>query len=182
MQKAYTSGENLRYIFFWKPTPSLNGELTKSCLGQWFKSLFIIDGITYACAEQYMMAQKARLFKDDEILKQILDTNDPKKMKALGQKVKSFNQSVWDANKFDIVLKGNYAKFSQNEELKAFLLATKNYVLVEASPLDKIWGIGLKENDKNAKNPLLWKGKNLLGFALMEVRKKLQHNIFDNNI
>lgn len=159
------------FIHFWKPKPD---SVNKFCLGQWQISKFSVDTEDYNCAEQYMMAEKARLFKDEEIEKKIMETSEPKIMKSLGKKVKNFNQKTWDKVKYSIVLNGNYYKFSQNKEMRDFLLSTGNKILVEASPLDKVWGIGLDENNINANSPIDWKGKNLLGFALMEVRDELR--------
>lgn len=161
----------LEYLHFWKPDPNV---IDKFCLGQWQISEFSVDIEDYICAEQYMMAEKARLFEDTEIEKQIMETSNPKKIKALGGKVKNFNQTTWDKVKYSIVLNGNYSKFSQNHKMRDFLLSTGDKVLVEASPLDKIWGIGLDEHNINAKSPIAWKGTNLLGFALMELRDELR--------
>ncbi len=160
------------FVFFWKPSEN---KTDKSCLGQWQHSDFTVDIDDYTCAEQYMMAEKARLFEDEVIEKQILQTRDPKQIKALGKKVKNFDQILWDKTKYSIVLNGNYYKFSQNKSMRDFLLSTGDKLLVEASPLDTIWGIGLSENDPKAYQPSLWRGKNLLGFALMEVRDELQN-------
>ena len=103
-----------------------------------------------------------------------MQTSDPKEMKALGKKVKNFDQVIWDKVKYSIVLNGNYYKFSQNPEMRDFLISTGDKILVEASPLDRIWGIGLSAQDHNANKPEAWKGENLLGFALMEVRDELK--------
>ena len=121
-----------------------------------------------------MMAAKARLFGDEESLLQILESSDPKAAKALGRKVKNFDSSVWDENARRLVTEGNIAKFSQNSHLQEFLLGTGDTVLVEASPYDRIWGIGLKADDERSKNPATWQGQNLLGFALMDVREALR--------
>ena len=120
-----------------------------------------------------MMAEKARLFNDREIRDRILQAQHPGEAKKLGRMVKSFNQALWEKERFDIVIKGNIAKFSQNEALRNYILGTKNRVLVEASPRDRIWGIGLTANDPKAENPYQWQGLNLLGFALMETRKSI---------
>ena len=161
----------LEYIFFWKPNPTAT---EKFCLGQWQPSKFEVDIHDYVCAEQYMMAEKVRLFEDKEIEAQIMQTTSPREMQTLGKKVKNFDQAIWDKVKYSIVLNANYYKFSQNKEMRAYLLATENKVLVEASPMDKIWGIGLAEEHPNAQNPAAWNGKNFLGFALMEVRDELK--------
>lgn len=124
-----------------------------------------------------MMAEKARLFKDDEILLRILESNSAGEVKKLGRKIKNFNGEAWNENKFDIVVKGNYLKFEQNKKLNEFLLNTNNRIIVEASPYDAIWGIGMLATDEGSENPTKWKGENLLGYALMEVRDLLRKNI-----
>lgn len=121
-----------------------------------------------------MMVAKADLFKDMSIHDQILYTKDPNKMKQLGRQVSGFDKKIWDEWKHTIVLSGNYEKFMQNVELRDFLIATGDAILVEASPYDRIWGIGMSEDDPNARNPMKWKGQNLLGFALMEARDEIQ--------
>ena len=170
--KRFDSGEYLEYVFFWghQSTSSL---LTKACLSQWYPCVFDVDGITYNCAEQYMMSEKARLFEDNATLAKILASSDPKIIKAIGREVKNFNVKKWASESKDIVIKGNMHKFAQNIELKGFLLHTDNKILVEASPYDTIWGIGMKESEKGVMNPHNWKGFNKLGFALMEVRDRL---------
>lgn len=100
-------------------------------------------------------------------------SNNPKEIKVLGRQVKNFDENIWKKNRYSIILNGNYAKFMQNEDLRLFLISTKDSILVEASPYDKIWGIGMSANNENIENPLLWRGLNLLGFALMEVRDEL---------
>lgn len=145
-----------------------------SCLSQWFPCSFVTEGETYTTAEQYMMAEKAKLFGDEEIRHQILRERDPMACKRLGRKVRNFEKEVWDARCEDIVVAGNIAKFSQNPEMKAFLLATGDTILAEAAPQGRIWGIGMGKNNPLAQNPSNWKGKNLLGFALMEARDALR--------
>lgn len=159
------------FIFFWKPSTN---QADKASFGQWQPSFFQVDADEYVCAEQYMMAEKARLFDDEAIEAHIMQTHDPKQMKALGKKVKNFDQNVWNKAKYAIVLNGNYYKFTQNKPMRDFLLSTGDKILVEASPLDTIWGIGLSENDPKALHPSTWRGSNLLGFALMEVRDELR--------
>ena len=121
-----------------------------------------------------MMAAKAELFGDSEIQEQILKCSDPKQIKALGSKVRGFDQKVWDKFKYAIVLNGNWCKFSQNRDLREFLLSTGDGVLVEASPYDNIWVIRLAASSPEAQDPMKWRGQNLLGFALMEVRDELR--------
>ena len=173
LRRRCSDGEKFRYLFFWGHQPAKDGIITSSCLSQWYGASFEIAGVVYPTAEHWMMASKARLFADDETLQQILESADPKTAKALGRKVKHFNDDVWKANCRRLVTEGNVAKFGQNEPLRAFLLGTGDQVLVEASPFDRIWGIGLKSTDAKAKHPDTWQGQNLLGFALMDVRAEL---------
>ncbi|MDR2225988.1 MAG: NADAR family protein [Providencia sp.] len=170
--KQYRSGKKFKYIFFWGHQTKQH-QVTKSCFSQWYPAPFVVDGHRFASAEHFMMEKKARLFGDFEILDKIIHAPNPGAAKAFGREVRGFKQDIWDDNRFEIVVAANMAKFSQNESLKAFLLSTNERVLVEASPVDKIWGIGLAEEAENIENPLTWKGLNLLGFALMEVRTQL---------
>ncbi|MES2513135.1 MAG: NADAR family protein [Bacteroidota bacterium] len=165
--------ENVEYLFFWGHQPSKDGSIIKTCMSQWWPSDFGGDGIIYKTAEHYMMAGKAKLFNDMDVFEKILSKHSPKDVKDLGRQIKNFDAVIWDEQKYNIVKRGNYLKFSQNKDLKHFLIQTKNKILVEASPVDAIWGIGLTEDSPNAKNPKEWKGENLLGFALMEVRDEL---------
>jgi hypothetical protein len=151
------------YVFFW------GGEYS-----QWFKSKFTIDGVTFATAEQYMMYRKALLFEDAEIANKILATNNPAEQKLLGRQIKKFDKTVWNEHCRDIVWQGNYAKFTQNPELFAELVSTGNREIVEASPEDRIWGIGLHEDDPNILDKSKWRGTNWLGEAIMKVRTSLK--------
>ncbi|QNN43393.1 NADAR family protein [Pedobacter roseus] len=166
-------GKELDLLMFWGHQRSKDGSIIKTCMSQWWPSPIFENDITYQTAEHYMMAQKALLFNDQEIFEKILTKNSPKDVKDLGRQIKNFDVENWDAHKFDIVKQGNLLKFSQSEALKSFLLQTKSKILVEASPVDAIWGIGLAEDNSDALNPEKWKGLNLLGFALMEVRDEL---------
>ncbi|MEX1026488.1 MAG: NADAR family protein [Candidatus Paceibacterota bacterium] len=173
LRQRCSDGEQFDYLFFWGHQPSKSGTVTKSWFSQWFAAPFTIDGTLYPTAEHWMMASKARLFGDEEVLNQILQAPDPKAAKALGRKVKNFDDVVWKENARRLVTEGNLAKFSQNPDLKQFLIETGDAVIVEASPCDKIWGIGLKADDERAQSPETWQGENLLGFALMDVREEL---------
>lgn len=168
------NGESFDYLYFWGHQLSKSGQITKSCFSQWYPSPFLIDEIHYATAEHWMMASKARLFKDDEALARILETTDPKEAKKLGRKVRNFDEVLWKKEARRLVTEGNAAKFGQNAELKVFLIATGDSVLVEASPYDNVWGISLREDDERAKHPTSWQGQNLLGFVLMDVRDALR--------
>jgi len=173
LQQKILQGEQFDYIFFWGHTPSENGKVNKSCLSQWYESPFVIGEIKYLTAEHWMMASKARLFKDEKSLDEILQAKDPKTAKVLGRRVQGFDEQIWKENARRLVTEGNLAKFGQHKELKEFLISTGNAVLVEASPYDKIWGIGLSADDPKTKNPFDWQGQNLLGFALVDVRSDL---------
>jgi ribA/ribD-fused uncharacterized protein len=172
IKEQFQKKKRIKFLFFWGHT--VKDDVTKSCFSQWFPGNFEEDGILYKTAEHYMMAAKARLFNDTEIEEKILQSAAPDQAKSLGRKVKDFDPQLWDEHKYEIVKKGNFLKFSQNQKSKNFLLSTGDKILVEASPYDKIWGIGMLETDKRAENPLLWEGENLLGFALMEVRDELR--------
>lgn len=174
LQRDFQAGRKLKYLYFWGHQPAADGRITASCLSQWWMADFSVDGLTFCCMEQYMMASKAQLFSDRTVLTQIMRSKEPKQMKALGRKVSYFDSTVWDAYKYGIVLQGNLYKFTQNPNLKAFLLSTDDKVLAEASPYDAIWGIKMTMRQAERSNPLAWKGENLLGFALMEVRSKLK--------
>lgn len=171
---ATQQGDPPKYLFFWGHTPSPDGSVSKSCFSQWFPSPFAVDGIQYPTAEHFMMAAKARLFADRENEELVLKASHPKQAKELGRKVRGFDEATWVRERYRLVVEGNLAKFSQNPELKEFLLGTGKRLLVEASPYDRIWGIGLSADHPDAANPQAWKGLNLLGFALMQVRATLQ--------
>lgn len=170
--KKFQKKEKIEFLFFWGHT--VKEEITKACFSQWFPFQFKENGIEYKTAEHYMMAGKATLFNDNETLEEILKSDSPNQAKNLGRKVKNFDPQLWNEHKYEIVKQGNFLKFSQNEKFKEFLLSTNDKILVEASPYDTIWGIGMLETDPKAENPSQWNGENLLGFALMEVRDLLK--------
>lgn len=151
------------YTFFWKDK-----------IAQWNMTNFTDGKTTYSCAEQYMMAKKAELFKDPITLNKILKSTNPKDIKSLGREVKNYKEEIWNLHKSNIVIEGNMLKFGQNPELKKILLSTGDTILVEASPYDKIWGIGLGVEDEDILDESKWKGQNLLGKALMVVRERLK--------
>ena len=167
---SFEKGKKLEYLFFWSHHVSGGGEITQSCFSQFWPSPFTVDGYIYNTAEHWMMAQKAFLFGDGESFQKIISAETPEKAKAMGRQVQPFNEEIWTLKRMGIVIRGNLHKFTQNKNLRQFLINTKDKILVEASPYDKIWGIGLKDDDERAKNPKCWEGLNLLGFALMEVR------------
>ena len=159
-----------RFVYFWKPTKTSN----HGCFSNWWYCKFKDSkGFLYQNTEQYMMAKKAELFGDNETFIQIMSNPNPKSCKNLGRRVKGFDNSIWDNYKYQIVFEGCLLKFSQNPLLREKLLLTGTQLLVEASPYDKIWGIGLTEEQAKQTNPSLWPGQNLLGKCLMEVRSRL---------
>ncbi|WP_304427946.1 NADAR family protein [uncultured Clostridium sp.] len=163
LQELVNTGRE--FEFFWKGNFS-----------QWAYSPFKEGNVSFKNMEQYMMYKKALLFKDEESAKLILANSSPKVIKQLGRGVKGFKESVWNDHKYSIVKEGNILKYSQNKHLLDELLATGNRILVEASPYDRIWGIGLSEENPDARNPFKWRGQNLLGFALTEVKELLQES------
>ena len=144
-----------------------------SPFSQWYPCEFAAGGNTFRCAEQYMMHGKALLFGDHDVAAQLLAASHPRDHKALGRKVAGFDDAVWRREREAIVHAGNHAKFTQNPELRALLLATRGTVLVEASPYDKIWGIGLAASDPRAQDATQWQGQNLLGKILTALRDEL---------
>lgn len=163
-----------KFLFFWGHQPNKDGKITKTCFSQWWLSSFKVEKVNYKTAEHWMMAKKAELFNDQEILEKILETDSPAEAKKLGREVRNYDDKIWLENRYQIVKEGNFHKFSQNKALKEFLINTKDRVLVETSPVDPIWGIGMAGDHKDVLNPEKWKGLNLLGFALMEVRDELK--------
>ncbi len=158
------SGEQRGFTFFWRQ---------QSPFSQWHPCGFRVGQARFTCAEQYMMYGKAQLFGDAEMAARILEARTPKEHKALGRKVRGFEGAVWERERERIVYEGNHAKFTQNEPLRAALLATKGTLLVEASPLDRIWGVGLSEEDPRIQDPAQWRGQNLLGKVLTRLREDL---------
>jgi hypothetical protein len=170
---------DVSYLFFWGHQPSEKGIIAKSYLSQWYESSFTIESIDYRTAEHYMMAEKAKLFGDVQTFSEIVHAETPQQAKALGRKIMGFKEDIWVARRLEIVIAGNLAKFSQSRQLRDFLISTNGKVLVEASPTDAIWGIGLADNDKKATDPRQWPGLNLLGFALMTVRNVLNQGLIN---
>lgn len=151
-----------RFTFFWKGPFS-----------QWHRCSFRLEGIDYNCAEQFMMHRKAISFGDLAIADAILGTTDPKAQKALGRRVAGFSESEWSQIARQIVYIGNRAKFTQNADLKQKLVATSGTTLVEASPYDTVWGIGLSATDPRAQSRQTWNGTNWLGEVLTALRDRI---------
>lgn len=150
---------------------------------QWHPCYFVIDDLEYNCAEQFMMAEKARLFGDEETLEMIMDTDVPAVQKALGRQIDHFSPEVWEDDEdtpngkpycWNVVWQGNLAKFQQNDYLWDLLLETDGTSLVEASPEDNIWGIGLAAGDPGCYSRDTWQRLNWLGEVLTDVREFLK--------
>lgn len=154
-----------KYTFFW------DGPFS-----QWRPTTFIVQGMQYNCAEQYMMHQKALLFNDTAMAKLIMETSSPRLQKQYGRSVGDFDWAVWKHYAKDIVYVGNHAKFTQHMDLLLRLIATSPTILVEASPTDSVWGIGLDAQKASITPQELWPGTNWLGEVLTQLRDDLIAN------
>ena len=175
--QAVRDGDRLRYRLFYGHTGRADGKLSDAVFSQFWPCAFLLGTIRYRWAEQWMMASKARLFADDDALGKVLQAGEPLACKRIGRQVRGFDEARWREHRFDLVTVGNVAKFGQDPGLREYLLGTGDEVLVEASPSDSIWGIGLGREHKDAQDPLRWRGQNLLGFALMRARLILRGQV-----
>lgn len=157
-----------KFTFFWG---------SDSPFSNWYMSSFIHEGREYNCSEQYMMYKKAMLFKDFDVADMIMEQAHPRKQKFLGRQVRGFDESTWMAKCEDIMVPGLISKFLQDTYCLNTILDSGDSILVEASPYDKIWGIGMAEDDPRATNPSKWEGKNLLGNVLMKVRDEIRRGV-----
>lgn len=172
--RAFTAtGARVKYLPFWGHRPQRDGSVGPGCLSQWWPAPFTVGGVRYATAEHWMMAAKARLFGDDDAERRVLAAAHPRDAKSVGRTVRGFEETVWERERFALVAEGSTHKFGAHPPLRAYLLATGQRVLVEASPRDRVWGIGLAATDPRAEHPGTWRGLNVLGFALMEARARL---------
>lgn len=170
LTEKFDAGEKMKFLFFWGHSKNSNNEIGKSCFSQWFELPFTVKGITYNTAEHWMMAGKALLFNDLIAFDKIVKAGSPAEAKKMGRSINGFDDLVWREKRIDIVVTGNIHKFNQYPDYATYLVNTNDRILVEASPVDAIWGIGLSKDDEYVDNPNRWKGENLLGFALMEAR------------
>lgn len=173
---AVRAGEKVKYLHFWGHTPRRDGTLGASCLSQWWPAPFTVDGVAYATAEHWMMAAKARLFGDadaERAVHAVHAARTPAEAKRAGRLVHGFDEATWARERYGIVVEGSVHKFTSDPALGAFLRGTGSRVLVEASPLDRVWGVGLAADDPRIQDPARWLGPNLLGFALMEARGRI---------
>ncbi len=177
LRAAVAAGARPRFVMFWRPIappPSGGGRIGPGCMSQWWPSVFTVGGARYGTAEHYMMAEKARIFSDLAARQRILSSDPPAAARRFGRQVRGFVEATWRAERFEVVTRGNVAKFGQDPALRAYLLGTGDDVLVEAAPKDKNWGIGLRAEEPSAVDVWRWRGLNLLGFALMEARARLR--------
>jgi len=182
LTEVVENGEKLKFLFFWGHAKNPNQRITQACFSQWYESPFKVNGVNYKTSEHWMMSQKALLFDNLDIHKQIIESNKPGSAKEFGRKVTGFDEKIWTAHRSKIVIMGNIHKFNQNRELGEYLINTQNRIIVEASPVDRIWGIGLTKESNDARNVYAWRGLNLLGFALMEARDFLKdYGFFETN-
>ncbi|MCP9619884.1 NADAR family protein [Nocardia otitidiscaviarum] len=169
-----SAGATPEFLYFWGHTRTPGHEVGRWVLSQWWPVEFPVGGVSYRSAEHFMMAEKARLFGDEEMRARVLASATPADAKRLGRAVRGFGDATWLAHRYDIVVRGSIAKFGAHETLRGFLVGTGDKVLVEAAPRDTIWGIGLGADRPEAADPASWRGENLLGFALMEARAALR--------
>lgn len=159
-----SNSQSERFLFFYRDA---------SPFSQWYPASFELEGQQFTSAEQYMMYGKAQLFGDRDIAARILQADHPRQQKALGRQIQRFDDELWNREAKNIVYRGNHAKFTQNPELLLVLLATAGQTLVEASPTDRIWGIGLSEDDPRIHQRATWRGTNWLGEVLTQLREDL---------
>ena len=174
LTREIRAGARVKYLHFWGHRARPDGSVGASCLSQWWPATFSVDGVEYATAEHWMMAAKARLFEDAEAERRAISAPNPALAKKAGRLVRGFDEAVWERERFAIVVEGSVHKFAAHPALREFLLGTGERVLVEASPVDRVWGIGLAADDEAAMDPERWRGPNLLGFALMAARERLR--------
>lgn len=150
-----------KFTFFWE---------SDSPFSNWYPQSFDHEGKRYNCSEQYMMYKKAMLFKDTDVAEMIMEQAHPRKQKFLGRQVRGFDQEVWMAKCQDIMVPALVSKFTQDTYSLNCMLDSVGTTIVEASPYDKVWGIGMTKDDPRATNPTQWDGLNLLGVVLMKAR------------
>ncbi len=154
-----------KYVFFWG-----------SEFSNWYPSEFEYKDNRFSNSEQAFMWEKANHFSDNIIAESILQTPNPGLNKALGRQVANFDAKEWTRVSYQIMVDVCFNKFRQDKELKELLLSTGNKIIVEASPEDRIWGIGMHWRNEDCLDETKWMGQNLLGKALMEVRDRLNNN------
>lgn len=173
LRQAEADGTLPDVLAFYDSTPLADGS-GPWVLSQWWPAPFTVAGVEYATAEHWMMAAKAGTFGDEEALARVLASPSPEVAKQAGRSVRGFDSAAWRAVAYDVVVEGNAHKFGAHEDLRNYLVGTGDAVLVEASPVDRVWGVGLPASDPAHRRPSAWLGEDLLGLALMEVRDRLR--------
>lgn len=172
---ARAAGLAVPLFAFYGHTPPTDGSPGPWMASQFAQLGFVVNGQRYRFAEQWMMAEKATLFGDTRNREAILAARNPAECKTLGRKVQGFDEHVWAQHRYRIVAVGNWHKFCQNPAAAEWLASTAPATLVEAAACDTVWGVGLGVGDGRVAEPSQWRGLNLLGFALTEVRAFLDH-------
>ncbi|GAA4896824.1 hypothetical protein LX16_1302 [Stackebrandtia albiflava] len=173
LARRWRAGERFRFVHFWGAASGADHEVGRRCLSQWSPAEFTTEGHRFPTAEHYMMWRKAVVFGDHATADRVLSASHPGEAKRLGRQVSGFDPREWERVRESVVFAGNHAKFTAHPRMRAYLAATRARVLVEASPVDTVWGIGLSADDPAAADPTRWRGDNLLGFVLMRVRAAL---------
>ena len=178
----FDKGQSPGIIFFSDHSKKQSSPYGEHMFSQWYPSPFSVNEIVYKSAGHWMMARKALLFGDRKAFKRIIEADRLEEVRIVSHMVNNFDEATWSERKYDIVREGNFHKFNQGKKLRERLLNTGTAILAEANPADNVWGIGLSQDSRNAKDPYAWKGLNLLGFALMEIREYLrQISEFDSS-
>jgi len=174
LRQRVDAGWRPGFVFFLAPEASTAPAPGSGCLSQWYAAPMTSDGERFHTAEHYMMWRKAMLFGDHGTARMILADADPAVAKRLGREVRNYDDTAWVRHRAEVVLDGSLLKFRQHPRLAQYLAATGDAILAETSPVDLIWGIGFGEEDERARDPQVWPGMNLLGFVLMEARRRMQ--------
>ncbi|GAA4898473.1 NADAR domain-containing protein [Tessaracoccus lubricantis] len=173
LRASVSAGVRPHYLLFWGHTPDVPGQLDRGCLSENYQADFEADGEVFRTAQHYVTWRKAQLFGDHHAAQRVLRAEAPTKARAIGRSVRPFNDEVWKRHRFEIAVAANLAKFGAHPHLLQYLKSTGSKILVEASPIDRVWGIGLSSDDPAAREPARWPGLNIQGFALMEARRQL---------
>lgn len=145
-----------------------------SPFSNWRAGKITLDGFDYSCGEQRMMHCKAALFGDLAASERVLASPSPWSQKQIGRSIRGYDEAVWEDDRMPMMIEIVFQKAIQDDSTRAHLMATGTAVIVEASPHDPVWGIGLSENDPASLDPSLWKGRNLLGRAWMAAREHIR--------
>lgn len=176
LNELHIAPQSANMVFFWKPYPKSSRSIDESCCCQWWLEDFEFEGVRFRSAEHAMMHGKAKLFNDPVVMQKVLNEPNPSKAKKLGREVKNFNEDVWQANNYDLIVRISLAKFTQSKRLNDWLLSHPlNTLFVEASPFDELWGIKRENNGQFDLTDInTWRGYNKLGFALTHAFQELK--------